>query len=327
MPRYQSVAAALAGLLLAILLPATVQAQGKYPDKPVKIVMPIPAGTALDVVTRVIAEHMAGDLGQQIVIENRPGAGGLLAAQAVAQAPSDGYTLLGGAAGIFTILPGQKDKLPIDVGQDFKHVGMVVGHGAMFIAVSPKLGVKTFADFVSLAKSKPGEIVIGTNGAGTLPHYAGLLLQRKGSLPITLLPYNQGGTPAAVADILGGRVHGTIEAAFGLRGQLQSGNLQLIGVMSAEADPDFPSVPTVAATLPGITAVGFMSLAVPAKTPSEIIQRLNVSLNQALALPPVKQRFAELGVPISILSPENATAFVEQQSKIWLPLVREMEGR
>jgi len=327
MIRTFTVSAALAGLLVLNPLAATANAQGTYPDKPVKIVLPIPPGTALDVVARVISEHMATGLGQQIVIEPRPGAGGLLAAQAVAQAPPDGYTLLGGAAGIFTILPGQKDKLPIDVGREFTHVGMIVGHGAMFIAVPPKLGVKTFAEFVSLAKSKPGEIVIGTNGAGTLPHYAGLLLQRKGGLPFTLVPYNQGGTPAAVADIMGGRVHGTIEAAFGLRGQLQAGNLQLIGVMAADRDPDFPAVPTVASTLPGLTAVGFMSLAAPAKTPAPVVQRLNTSLNQALALPAVKQRFAELGVPISILSPVQANAFVEQQSKIWLPLVKELEGR
>lgn len=327
MIRNSTAIAALASLILAGPFDNVANAQGAYPDKPVKIVLPIPPGTALDVVTRVIAEHMTGGLGQQIVIEPRPGAGGLLAAQAVVQAPADGYTLLGGAAGIFTILPGQKEKLPIDVSRNFTHVGMIVGHGAMFIAVPPKLGVKTFAEFVALAKSKPNEIVIGTNGAGTLPHYAGLLLQRKGGLPFTLVPYNQGGTPAAVADIMGGRVHGTIEAAFGLRGQVQSGNLQLIGVMAAERDPDFPAVPTVAATLPGLTAVGFMSLAAPAKTPPAVVQRLNATLNHALASAAVKQRFAELGVPISIVSPAQATAFVEQQSKIWIPLVKQLEGR
>ncbi|MGL5113765.1 MAG: Bug family tripartite tricarboxylate transporter substrate binding protein [Beijerinckiaceae bacterium] len=316
------------GILLAIPLAAgPSRAQVTYPDRPVRIVLPIPPGTALDVVTRVIAEQMAGSLGQPLVIENRPGAGGLLAAQAVAAAPADGYTLLGGAAAIFTILPAQKDQLPINVGRDFIHVGMVVGSGVMFIAVSPKLGVKSFSEFAALMKTKPGEIIIGTNGAGTLPHYAGLLLQRKGGLPFTLVPYNQGGTPAVVADIMGGRVHATIEAAFGLRGQLQSGDLQIIGAMSAEREPDFPSVPTVAETLPGLTAVGFMSLAAPANTPEAIVRRLNESLNQALATPAVKQRFAELGVPISIVSPAQATAFVERQRQIWLPLVKELDGR
>ncbi len=319
----------IAGLAAALLVAgsATAQAQSAYPERPIRIIMPVPPGTALDVVMRLVAEQMSGILRQPVLVEPRPGAGGLLAAQAVAAAQADGYTLLGGAAGIFTILPGQNEKLPFDVVREFTHVGMVVGRGAMFVAVPPRLGVKTFAEFAELTRLKPGEIVIGTNGAGTLPHYAGLLLQRKGGLPITLVPYNQGGTPAVVADVLGGRVHAIVEASFGLRGQLQSGDLQLIGVLAEERDPDFPAVPTIAETLPGLTAVGFMSLAASAQTSDGIVRRLNEALNQALASPPVRQRFAELGIPLSMVTPAQASAFVEQQSRLWLPLVRELEGR
>ena len=144
---------------------------------------------------------------------------------------------------------------------------MIVGRGVMFVAVPPRLGIKSFSEFAALAKSKPGEIVIGTNGAGTLPHYAGLLLQKKGGLPVTVVPYNQGGTSAAVADIMGGRVHATIEAVFGIRGPLQSGDLQLIGAMSAERDPDHSGRAYGRGNAAGLTAVGFMSLAAPAKTP------------------------------------------------------------
>ncbi|MGE3246101.1 MAG: Bug family tripartite tricarboxylate transporter substrate binding protein [Beijerinckiaceae bacterium] len=323
----------LAGSIAAILLLATsvasapAAAQGNYPSRPVKIVLPVPPATALDVVTRVIAEEMSKTLGQRVLIESRPGGGGLLAAQAVARAPADGYTLLGGAAGIFTILPGQKDNLPIDLERSFTHVGMIVGHGVMFLAVPPKLGIKTFPEFVALAKAQPGKLVIGTNGVGTLPHYAGLLLQRKGGLPVTIAPYARGGTPAVVTDIKNGLVHATIEASFGLRGHMRSGTVQVIGAMSAARDPEFPSVPTIAETMPGLTAVGFMSLAAPAKIPESVARRLNDSLNQTLKLPAIKQRFAELGVPIAIVSPAQANAFVNEQRKIWLPLVRELEGR
>ena len=139
-------------------------------------------------------------------------AGGLIAGQAVATAAPDGYTLVGGPASLFTILPAQKDKLPIDVNKDFAHIGMIVGSAVLFIAASPKLGISTFPEFVALAKSKPGQIAVGTNGAGTLPHFAGLVLEKKGNVPITVVPYNQGGTMAAVSDIMGGRVHATIEA-------------------------------------------------------------------------------------------------------------------
>jgi tripartite-type tricarboxylate transporter receptor subunit TctC len=313
--------------LLAVTAAGPVQAQDPFPSKPIKIVLPIPPGSALDVATRVIGDQLGIKLGQQIIVETRPGAGGLLAAQAVASAPADGYTLLGGASSIFTILPGQKDNLPIDVARDFTQIGMIVGRGVMFVAVPPKLGVKSFPEFVALAKSKPGQIVIGTNGGGTLPHYAGLILQKKGGLPVTVVPYNQGGTLAAVTDIMGGRVHATIEGAFGIRGPLQSGDLKLIGAMSAERDPDFPDVPTVGETLPGLTAVGFMSLAAPAKTPEAIVRRLNEGLNHALATPSVKQRFAELGIPITFATSAQATAFVNQQRSIWLPLLKELESR
>lgn len=167
-----AVFAALAALLAAYVV-APAGAQDSYPSKPIKIVLPIPAGTALDVVTRVVSDDMAKRLGQPVVVEAHPGAGGLLAAQAVISAPADGYTLLGGAASLFTILPAQKDNLSIDVSRDFTQIGLIVGRGVMYVAVSPNLGVSTFAEFVTLAKSKPGQIVVGTNAAGTLPHYAG----------------------------------------------------------------------------------------------------------------------------------------------------------
>jgi tripartite-type tricarboxylate transporter receptor subunit TctC len=319
-----------ASTILASLLAVTagpLLAQEAFPSKPIRIVLPIPPGSALDVATRVIGDQLGNRLGQQVIVETRPGAGGLLAAQAVASAPADGYTLLGGASSIFTILPAQKESLPIDVARDFTQVGMIVGRGVMFVAVPPKLGVKSFPEFVALARSKPGQVVIGTNGGGTLPHYAGLVLQKKGGLPVTVVPYNQGGTQAAVTDIMGGRVHATIEGAFGIRGPLQSGDLKLIGAMSQERDPDFPDVPTVGETLPGLTAVGFMSLAAPSKTPEAVVRRLNESLNHALQTPAVKQRFAEFGIPITIATPAQATAFVNQQRSIWLPLVKELESR
>ena len=157
-------------------------AQDSYPNKPIKIVLPVPPGSALDIATRAIGEQLSVRWGQQVLIEARPGAGGLIAGQAVASAPPDGYTLLGGPASLFTILPAQKDKLPIDVNKSFVQLGMVVGSGVMFIAVTPKLGVSTFPEFVALAKSKPGQIAIGTNGAGTLPP-AGLVLERKRKRP------------------------------------------------------------------------------------------------------------------------------------------------
>ena len=229
--------------------------------------------------------------------------------------------MLGGPASLFTILPAQKDKLPIDVNKSFVQLGMVVGSGVMFIAVTPKLGVSTFPEFVALAKSKPGQIMIGTNGAGTLPHFAGLVLEEEGKRSDHRGA--QGGTMAAVADIMGGRVHGTIEGVFGLRGPLQSGDLKLIGQMAPQREPEYPSVPTVSETNPGISAIGFMTLAAPAGVPESIQRRLADGLRQALNSPVVKKSYADLGVPIRNYTPEQTKAFVENEQKIWWPLVRE----
>src|SRR6516225_9336198 len=291
----------------AAIRAAPALAQDSYPNKPIKIVLPVPAGSALDIATRAIGEQLSVRWGQQVLIEARPGAGGLIA----------------GPASLFTILPAQKDKLPIDVNKSFVQLGMVVGSGVMFIAVTPKLGVSTFPEFVALARSKPGQIAIGTNGAGTLPHFAGLVLEKKANVPITVVPYNQGGTMAAVADIMGGRVHGTIEGVFGLRGPLQSGDLKLIGQMAPQREPEYPSVPTVSETNPGISAIGFMTLAAPAGVPESIQRRLADGLRQALDSPAVKKSYADLGVPIRNYTPEQTKAFVENEQKIWWPLVRE----
>ena len=318
----------LAGILVASSISSTpVSAQDNFPNKPIKIVLPVPAGSALDIATRAIGDQLSSRWGQQVLIEARPGAGGLIAGQAVANAAPDGYTLVGGPASLFTILPAQKERLPIDVNRDFTQIGMIVGSGVMFIAVSPKLGVATFPEFVALARSKPGQIAVGTNGAGTLPHFAGLVLEKKGNVPITVVPYNQGGTMAAVADIMGGRVHGTIEGVFGLRGPLQSGDLKLIGQMAPQREPEFPDVPAVAETIPGLSAVGFMSLAAPAKTPEHIIRRLSEGLSQALDSLSVKQRFAEIGVPIRNLTPAQTKAFIENEQRIWWPLVKEFTAQ
>lgn len=318
-----SVAAALAMAWIGI----TPAAAETFPTKPVKIIMPVPAGSSLDVATRLLAEQLGGRLGQQVIVENRPGAGGGIAAQAVATAQPDGYTLIGGASSVFRILPVQKNRPSFDINQAFVQVGMILGSDSLLIAVSPKLGVKTFPEFVALAKSKPGQIAVGTNSAGSLPHFAALAIAKLGDIPINVVPYNQGGTQAAIADILGGRVQATIESYSGIRGQLDSGDLKLIAVMAAEADPEFPGVSVVAATVPGLSAVGFLCVAAPTGTPDSVVRRLNDGLRQALDTPIIKQRFHELGLRGKAMTPAETTAFIASDQKLWWPLVKELEGK
>ncbi len=318
---------AFACTLVATIIAATVasvavaQAQD-FPSRPIKIVNPLPVGSAPDVVSRVAAAELTGLLGQQVIVENRPGAGGLIAAQTVAAAPADGYTLLLGASSIWTNLPLQKN-VSIDVNRDFVQVGMLVARVPIYLAASAKLGIKTFPEFVTLVKSKPGEIIVGTNGVGTLPHFAGLALAKMGKLPINVVPYNQGGTAAAIADILGGRVHATIEAVFGMRNMVDSGQLKLVGVMLPERNSLFPDVPAIAETVPDYSAVGFMSIAAPAGTPEHIVRRLDEALRSALQKPAVRQRFEDLRIPLVTMSSSETKTFIEGQQKIWWPLVKE----
>jgi tripartite-type tricarboxylate transporter receptor subunit TctC len=304
----------------------TASGQTNFPNRFIKIVNPLPSGSGPDVVIRLTGEKLMGFFGQQIVVENRPGGGGAIAAQAVASASPDGYTILLAVASIFAVLPAQKGKIQVDVNQAFTAVGMV-GDGPLYLAVPAKLGVTSFPEFIALAKSKPGEIFVGTNSAGSLPHFAGLALDKKGNIPITVVPYNQGGTLGAITDILGGRIHAVIEAMFGLRGHVQSGDLKAIGVMSPERDPDFPDVPTVAASIPGFTAIGWLSLATPTGTPETAVSRLSEGLRHALEDSTIKLRLAELGLRPMVRTPTETKAFIESEQNFWWPIVREYESR
>ncbi len=319
--QFLSLAAAAAVAPFLGSLPAA--AQDSYPSKPIKIVMPVPPGSGLDVIARVICEQMATRLGQPIVIESKPGAGGAIAANAVVGASPDGYTLLGGAASVFTILPAQKDKLAFDVNRDLVQIGLI-GSGAMVLAVGSQSEIRSFADFLALARARPSTVNIGMTGAGTLPHFAGLSLAKASAIPMTVVPYNTGGTTDAIKDILGGRLTAVIEGLNGLKGAIDGGQLRAIATLAPARDPALPGVPAAAETLPGFHAGGFMTLAAPAGTPDPIVQKLNAALRLALELPQTKARFVELGFAAAPLSPTETRAFVDAEQKLWWPLVREL---
>lgn len=313
-------------LVVGLVITGPSAADDAFPSKPIKIVMPLPAGSSLDIVARLIGEQLTARWKQQVVVENKPGANGLLAAQAVASAAPDGYTLLGGAAFIYTILPALKSGAPIDINKAFVPIAWM-GGGPMYIAVSPKLGVNTFAEFAALAKTRPDGLLVGTNGAGTLPHFAAVALAKKANLPITVIPYATGGTMEAIKDILGGRVHAAIETMSGLLGTVRSGDLKLIAVMAPQRSAHLPDLPTVAETVPGFSAVGWMVLSAPAGTPDAVLRHLNDGVQQALETPLVKKRYEEIGIESKLMSLRDAKAFVESEQAFWWPIVKEVETR
>jgi tripartite-type tricarboxylate transporter receptor subunit TctC len=315
-------------LILSVSLGAAIPvlAADKFPSRPIKIVMPVPAGTGLDVMIRVVGEKLQAELGQPILIENRPGGGGLLAAQAVATAPKDGYTLLGGATSIFDILPAQNAALPVDVNHDLAQVGGLIS-APMFIAVSPKLGVSNLREFMQLAKSKPKSIVIGTNGAGTFPHFTAMAIAKQANLPVTVLPYTTGGTPEAIKDIMGGRIQAVVEGLGPMRGALKSGDLILIGITAPARDPKFKDVETVAEEVPGFAAVGLVTLVSPSGVPRDVVDQLNAALKNALQDTAVSKKLTDMGLTPRVMTPAQATAQVANDEKYWWPIVKAVSGQ
>jgi len=302
-------------------------AQDKYPSGPVKIINPLPAGSSPDVTIRMVAEQLTKMWGQQVVVENRPGGGGLIGAQAVLAAAPDGYTLFAAGGSTFTILPAQKDKLPVDVNRDLIPIALT-GKGGFLLAVSPKLGVNSLAELIALAKKDPHTIVIGTNPAGTLPHLAARLLVELSKTPFTVLPYSTGGTNEAIRDILGGRVHAVIETRSGLKGALDSGDLKALAIMSSERHEKFPDLPVAAETVPGLTAIGWQALVAPKGTPQAIIDQLRGDLLKALQDPHLQARFEQIGgMPFRPMPVADLIRFIEAEQKLWWPIVKGAEPK
>ena len=297
-------------------------AQDTYPSRPVKIINPLPAGSSPDVTVRIVAEQLKKMWGQQVVVENRPGGGGLIGVQAVLAAAPDGYTLLAAPGSTFQILPAQKDKLPVDINRDLVPIGLT-GKGGFLLAVSPKLGVDSLAELIALAKKDPHTIVIGTNPAGSMPHLAARLLVELSKAPFTVLPYATGGTNEAIRDILGGRVHAVIETRSGLKGALDSGDLKALAIMSSERHEKFPDLPAAAETVPGLTAVGWQALVAPKGTPEAIIDQLREDLRKALQDPHLQTRFEQMGTIFRPMPATELIPFIEAEQKLWWPIVKD----
>jgi tripartite-type tricarboxylate transporter receptor subunit TctC len=298
-----------------------VHAGDEYPSRPVKIVSQAAAGSALDIFGRIIAEYLAKSWRSGVVIENRPGAGGRVAAQSVIGGAKDGYTLLHAAASLFTISAAESDKPAFDVNRDLIPVAHL-GELPLLIAVPKSLGIESLAELIAQAKREPGKLNIGTNGAGSFPHLAAILFTQQAEAPMTLVPYARGGAPAILNDLLGNRIHVTVEAVSGVKGALESGQLKALAIMASARQPAFPNLPTVGEEVPGFTAVGWSILAAPRGTPAPVVAKIEAAVRAALGDPTVRQRLADLGVYPRSFSPDELAAFIEAEQRTWWPQVR-----
>jgi len=308
--------------LCALAATAAAHAQAdNYPEKPVTVISDSPPGSTPDVDARFVADGLTKAWGRQVVIVNHAGANGSIAARAAAEATPDGYTLFMPALSTFAALQTAPN-LPLKLPRDFLPIGFTA-ENPMFVAVSPALGVSMLPQLIALAKKQPGTISIAVTGVGRLTHMTGLLLQERADIQLLPVPYNAG-PAAALADVGSGRVSMIIEGYSGIVGAVKAGQVRLIAVAAAERLPQFPDLPTVAETLPGVSATGWQVLVAPLSTPTPIISKASEDLAKVVSDPDFKKRLANVGSYSRAMTPEQTLAFVDKEQQTWLPLLNKI---
>lgn len=301
-------------------LPGGSLAQAGYPSRTIRLIIPFAPGGVTDTSGRAIAEHLSRTLGQQVVPDNRPGASGNIGSQAAATAEPDGHTLLLVLDGTFVINPHVYEKIPFDPVRDFAPVGKI-GDSTIMLVANPGVKAKSLAEVIALSKAQPGGLPYGTSGNGSITHIAGELLKQRTGANLTHVPYKGGGP--AVADVLAGHIPLAFASAASVQGHLKSGRLVPIGVPSGKRSPQYPDVPTFAESgAPNFDLNSWVGLAVPAKTPAPIVQRLNAALNAALNDPAVRDKLAASGISAA---PGSATDFgetIRKELALYGPLVK-----
>ena len=300
------------------LMPLAAWAEG-YPVRPIHLVVPYEAGGGVDLVARLIGDRLGAALGQAVVIDNKPGAGSNIGAGFVARAAADGYTLLM-ASPANAINVTLYKKMPYDTVRDLVPI-VLIGQVPSVLIVNADLPVKTLADFIALAKAKPGVLTFGSGGNGASEHLAGALFMSQAGVAMQHIPYRGGS--AAVNDLIGGQISSVIINSLAVLPFIKSGQVRALAVASKQRSPALPEVPTFAeAGLPGYEISVWWGLMAPAGTPQPIIERLNEVVDAALATPEFKQRLAEMGAQVDGGSPAQFGAFLEEEIKRWGEAVR-----
>ena len=302
-----------------ILASGSVCAQADYPTRPVKVIVPSPPGGGTDILARVLAQHFSKTFGQAFVVENKPGAGNMIGIESVARSPADGYTLL--------VVPSTLvlnsvlfKKVPYDPVRDFTPITLAATAPNVLI-VNPALPVKSLAEFIALAKAKPGALSYGTPGIGTSPHLSMELLKSMASIDLQHVPYR--GTAAAVTDVIGGQIAATFANALTAKPQVDSGRVRALAVSGPTRVEAFPTVPPVAeAGVPGYEAMQWYGIVAPAGTPAPIIARLHAEAAKALKSDEMKEKLAIDGAqPVGSTSAEFA-ALIRRELDKWTRVVR-----
>ncbi len=307
----------------AMIASATAQAQD-YPNKPVTFITPAAAGNSPDVVTRIVADKLSQIWKQQIVVLNRPGAGGLIAAQAAAAGniEKDGYTLYMTQASTWTVLPiMQEGKMPVDLQKAFAPVGMV-GEQPIALGVNKDVAANNAAELIALANKTKDGMLFGATNRGGQAHLTGELFRDRSKANISFV--HAAGAAATMNDVIAGRIPIVFEGLAGMNPGLQGGSVRLLGIASQQRLPNLPNLPALNETVPGVVSSGWIVLMAPTGVPDAIIQKLNADLRKVVAMPDVIERFHQLGTYSRDYTVAQTGEFMRNEEKLWWPVVREV---
>ena len=302
---------------LALILAPQAGAQTAYPDRPIKMIVPLAAASAVDVAARIVTQKMADNMGQQFVILNQPGASGLIGAEAVARAEPDGFN-----DSIMTMVPNLQSKLRWDILKDFEPVSLVATVEWGLVA-NNNTSFKSAADLIAAAKAAPGKIDYGSGGPGSPQHLAMAMFASAAGISLTHVPYK--GATQAATDVAAGQIPVGFQGLGTVAALVRGGQLKLIGVTTEKRLPQFPGVPTVSESgLPGILFNSWFAMLAPAGTPKEIIARLNAEVLKAVGDPEVRRKLEELGFAVRGSSAEELRVMTRDQLAKYARVIKEM---
>lgn len=293
----------------------------RYPDRPVKVVVGFTAGGGTDVAARVLAQKLSEALGQSFLVENRAGASGLIAADAVAKSPADGYTLMVGSQTTLAVAPALYRKFTVDATKDFVGIAMI-GISPLVAVVNASSPIKSIPELIAFAKSKGGTMNFGSGGIGTTPHMAGELLAHSAGIKMVHVAYR--GEAPGINDLLGGQIPFMFSNLSVVLGNIRGGTLRGLAVTSAKRAPAVPDIPTVAESgLPGFEAATWFALVAPAGTPRDVVQRLSAEMKRLSGDADTQRRFAELGMTTEDSTPESLDAYIKTEIAKWAKVIKD----
>jgi tripartite-type tricarboxylate transporter receptor subunit TctC len=308
---------ALLGFAFALVATGAI---AQYPDRPIRLIVPQAPGSATDNLARILAPDFGREIGQTIVVENRPGGALTIGLDATAKAPPDGYTLCMGPIGALAITRHLVAKLPYDIERDFQPVALV-SRGHLLLAVSPQLPVKSVQELIDYAKKNPGKLVNASSSNGSPGHVGGELFKFMSGTEIVHIPYKGGAL--AINDLIAGHVHVMLESLNSIAPQARSGKVRALAVSGPRRSPGFPDIPTVAeAGVPGYDASTWSGVIAPAAVPRPIIDRLNAAINRAIRSAPFQERFGQIGDEAAGGTPEDFAALIRRDSRKWADVIK-----